>query len=575
MTAGSLKKAKVAVLASFSFILILIVFLSIRVYSVDKIHTGVRSFGVTLSGLSRDEAAQHLEEYHQQNGGGVLELIFDSQTKTINIDELAISYHFDMTAEQAMKVGREGNFFSKNMDVLAALFGRRNIGAQINYDETVLTGKILEIVEDIGEKVQEYSYEFLDDKLLVTTGTTGMMPEESYIAETVLDAVRNYDFERPLVFEKKERKPENIDVDKLYEQVFSTPQNAKYEVVRNKVSISPHVPGRDFDKKVAEGLIRANRGYGVTFEIPLILTMPDVLASDLEGKIFTHKLGQYTTRYDASNSGRSNNVSLSANRINGTVLAPGDVFSYNDVVGERTYDEGFSTAKVYVNGEVVDGVGGGICQVSSTLYCAVLYADLGITQRVNHQLTVGYVPLGQDATVAYGSIDFRFKNSTDYPIKIVTTAKSGVMHSEIWGYKTDPSLEVSIENITRQIISPTVKEIPDPTMPLGERKVVTKGSNGAVVDSYKIVKKAGQEPVKTMISKSTYSAGMEVVHVGTGPEPTPEHVPATPPLGQPASGGVTTPMPSAVPHSPSPEQTAAATPQHTPPPAAPRNLNEE
>ena len=129
-------------------------------------------------------------------------------------------------------------------------------------------------------------------------------------------------------------------------------------------------------------------------------------------------LGSYTTSYNPRQKNRSTNIRLSAGAINGTILQPGDTFDFNKVVGKRTAKNGYQVAAVYSNGGVVDGIGGGICQVSSTLYNAALLSNMQITSRTNHGLRVSYLPAGRDATVSWGGPEFRFKNSNTYPVKV-------------------------------------------------------------------------------------------------------------------------------------------------------------
>ena len=133
------------------------------------------------------------------------------------------------------------------------------------------------------------------------------------------------------------------------------------------------------------------------------------------------------------------------------MLAPGQVFSFNDTVGPRTVANGFYTAKEYVNGETVDGIGGGTCQVSSTLYNAVLYSDLSIVSRTNHMFPVGYCPNGQDATVADSGVDFKFMNSMDYPIKISAVTSGATITVSIIGTQRDVPRTVKIVNTSKAV----------------------------------------------------------------------------------------------------------------------------
>jgi len=202
---------------------------------------------------------------------------------------------------------------------------------------------------------------------------------------------------------------------------------------------------------------------------------------------------------------------------------PGKTFSYNRVVGKRSYDRGFVDATVYTGEGTEEGVGGGICQVSSTIYCAQLRANLKTVARTNHSYTVVYVPLGQDATVVYGALDYIFENDTNYPIRIDAYASGGYLTVKIMGTKVDKSLTYDVISVTNSTIGiPEVqKETPD--LPVGTTEVKQKGQTGAVVSTYKIYYKDGVEQKREFVGKSKYIAMNKIVLVGTGePEQLPE-----------------------------------------------------
>lgn len=155
-----------------------------------------------------------------------------------------------------------------------------------------------------------------------------------------------------------------------------------------------------------------------------------------KGEEFSDVLGSKTTYYNSSVKGRSTNIRLATAAIDGTVLQPGERFSLNGVVGRRTAAKGYQNAIIFQNGKQVEGLGGGVCQVSSTVYGAVLYADLKVTERSSHQFQVSYTPVSQDAAVYYGSQDFKFVNNTDHPIKIAASSGSGSLTVTIYGTKT-------------------------------------------------------------------------------------------------------------------------------------------
>ena len=251
------------------------------------------------------------------------------------------------------------------------------------------------------------------------------------------------------------------------------------------------------------------------YEIPLKITIANKTVNDLGEEAFPNTLGTFTTRYDASNKNRSNNIVLASSKINGTVILPGETFSYNKTVGKRTITSGFKEAGAYAGGKVIQEVGGGICQVSSTLYNAVLYANLEIVDRSNHYFECSYVDAGRDATVSWGTVDFKFRNNRTYPIKIEAYSKNGVVKISIKGIKEEKEYEVTIQSKITSIIKKTVQYIEDPTLEIGEEVVEQEGHNGCTSKTYKIVKHNGTVVSNDVISSDSYHALEKIVRKGT------------------------------------------------------------
>jgi hypothetical protein len=208
-------------------------------------------------------------------------------------------------------------------------------------------------------------------------------------------------------------------------------------------------------------------------------------------------------------------MEIAAGKIDNLILAPGEEFSYNRIVGPRDIEHGYKEAHVFSGGKVIDGVGGGICQVSSTMYAAVLKADLKVTERRNHSFIVGYVPLGQDATAYYGGTDFRFVNSTNWPIQLSVKVSGNKVNFTIKGTNETPEKTVIISN---KILSETPFETrytDDPTLPAGTTKVLQEGSKGYVVETYKTIKINGKVISQSLVNKSTYKPCTEEVLRGT------------------------------------------------------------
>ena len=187
---------------------------------------------------------------------------------------------------------------------------------------------------------------------------------------------------------------------------------------------------------------------GSTAKLVINEVKPGVTADEL-GEV-GHLLGSYSTYYGSSTYNRRCNVELAASKINGTLLGPGEIFSYNDVVGPRTRRLGWRTAPEYRDGQVVDGVGGGVCQVSTTLYNTALFSNLKIVKRQNHSMPVAYVRAGRDATVYYDALDLQFQNNTDGPIYLAAHGRGGRLTMSVFGKPPAEKQEVRIVSGSRR-----------------------------------------------------------------------------------------------------------------------------
>ena len=255
-------------------------------------------------------------------------------------------------------------------------------------------------------------------------------------------------------------------------------------------------------------------GSQASYSIPVTITQPTITEAVLRERLFRDTLARTATNLNEGNAPRTNNVRLAAKAINGTILNPGDVFSYNTVVGERTQARGYQEAHAYSGGKIIDEFGGGVCQPSSTLYMAVLRADLEVVERHNHSFTVSYTPLGEDATVDYGNLDFRFANNTAYPIKILAEQTDGQMIMTIIGTKTSDKT-VATRTEVLETYKPETVEKQDSSLAAGETQVETSGITGYSTRTYKVITENGKT-TEVLANKSTYSKRDEVVCVGTG-----------------------------------------------------------
>ena len=250
--------------------------------------------------------------------------------------------------------------------------------------------------------------------------------------------------------------PDAVDLQTLWEEHYVAPKDAKFnkdfQVVGGK-------NGYGFNLKKAQKTIK-DAPYGATVKIPLTAIAPKVTAKELKASLYRDKLATYTARHD-SDADRDVNLSLACKAIDGKVLYPGEMLSYNEALGERTESRGYRPGESYAGGEVVKTIGGGICQVSSALYHCAMVADLEILLRDCHGYATSYMPLGMDATVSWGTLDFRFRNSSNYPIRIEATADKGDITVTLYGTDDkDHYVKMEYETLSTTEYGTTYKTLP-------------------------------------------------------------------------------------------------------------------
>jgi hypothetical protein len=250
----------------------------------------------------------------------------------------------------------------------------------------------------------------------------------------------------------------------------------------------------------------------IDIALPLVKQQPPVTLRELQAQGVERKISEFTTTFLQNGEGRIHNIRSTAASIHDLLMKPGDVFDYASYIAQTEAQFGFKEAPVIVGGKLVPGIGGGICQVSTTLYNAVLRAGLSIVERRNHSLPVSYVPLGQDATFASGHINFRFRNSTDHYLLIRTATSEQQITVKLFG-QTPPDLTYSVESKTIETLLPMVKYVANPTLPTGKQQKLSDGKPGYIVETYRYKKQNGRTVGQERISRDTYAAQPTVIAV--------------------------------------------------------------
>lgn len=498
-------------------ILLIIIALFFTIFAVinmgnSKIVKGISIGKIDVSNMSKEEAIKILDEINNQKEEKQIFLTYGEFETSVTYKSLEVEYQTANAVEQAYNIGRQGNIFEDNIEILKTWLNGKKIELEVTIDGDMISQISQNINNSIEGAVTQSSYYIEDGKLIITSGKTGLKVDEKQLVEEIYKVLSaETDDEQKINIPVITAEPDKIDIDKIHQEIYKEVQDAYY--TKDPFTIYPEVEGIDFDVENAKKLIEEEKEE---YEIPLIITNPSKTVKEIGTEAFPDLLATFSTNYSASNVDRTTNLKLAAQKINGTVLLVGEEFSYNKVVGERTIQAGYKNAPTFSNGQVVDGLGGGICQISSTLYDAVVMANLKVTTRRNHQFVTSYVAAGKDATVVWGSQDFKFVNTRKYPIRITATVNGGVATIQVWGIKEDVEYDISIETKKVATIAYTTQYIQDPSLPAGKQVVVQNGNDGRKVEAYKVMKLNGQVVSRTLLSKDTYNAMKKIVKIGTG-----------------------------------------------------------
>jgi len=513
------KLTKIVIIVS----MLLIGFFCCTIFSIININSsrilrGISINGIDVSNMTKEEATNKISKLVDEKVSSNIKIYYDEDTEKINemsaetsieISTLEVDYNINSAIQEAYNIGKTGNIFENNFNILRVIINKRNIDLNFSIDDEILEKTLINISSNLPNKLIQSSYYIENDNLILTKGIKGYEIKDKEFKQAVLNILNDFQTTtQEIIVPVQYVEPKKLDIEVIYNEVHKEPQDAYYE--ESPFKVYKEVKGVDFDTDEAKKIIAKNPN-NTEYKIKLNHTNAKKKLEDLDIDIFQDLLGSYSTRYDEKNKDRTNNLVLATKKINGIVLSPGEEFSYNKIVGERTISAGYKESKIYSNGQVVDGLGGGICQISSTLYNAVVFANLEVKERHNHQFITSYVEPGRDATVAYGSKDFKFINNRAYPIKIKMNVNNGVAKVEIYGIKEDDEYNISFDVETVSTIEYATKYKDDKSLKIGQEKIEQKGANGQVVKVYKVKKKNGIEVSRELISQDTYSALNKVI----------------------------------------------------------------
>ena len=510
---------------------------------------------VALGGLTVEEAeaaiSQAVKGQTPDETMGVHFAITDTagSTAQVKVPMSAVTTDCPATAARAWNVGNGAHFAARGAIYLKCLL----VGEEVlpAYEDTQALEDILDDMDaQIGQAAVESTWELGEETITFTKGQPGNLIQRDELKTEIFERLGRGEMvalagsEPQFAIQLKEALPEELDMKAILKEVETEVQNAEFNKAEKIFKTDSQ--GISFDTEAADALFES-MAWGETQDLDLIITQPETTLADLEPQLYQDTLGTCSTNISGTEN-RVKNIALAAQFFNGTVLLPGEEFSYNGIVGSRQASKGFLPAPAYVSGQTVQEIGGGVCQGSSTIYLAALRANLEIVERYPHGYITRYVPDGMDATVYYGVKDFRFKNDTPFPIKVVGSVSGRTLTVNIMGTKHN---NITVE-MTNQTVGTTgyntVYKV-DNGLSAGRTYVDVTPYAGYTIKVYRNLYENGKHLETKLESTSVYRSRDQVIMVSPAdaykygipgysapapkPEPTPEPTPTPAPAPTP------------------------------------------
>ncbi|MBP3313973.1 MAG: VanW family protein [Oscillospiraceae bacterium] len=495
------------------------------------IYPNVTICGVDVGGMSAKEAQKVVEKTISEGYDGKdMTVTLPDRTLTLDADLTDVRLDMEKAMKSAVSYGREGNFISS----LVSWFDCRKTSYAVDISDAFLVNEdyvrttAQVVAEDVATTMQDSRmvYDETTMQLAVTVGVRGVKLDVEKFLQSVKSAYSRGEFQTKVDYDITLYNPVNLT--EFYLEHCIPVKNAAYDPETKE--ITQEQQGFGFDLEAAQQQVNMAK-EGETLIFPLKVIEPTIFAEELTNELFGTLLAKYNSPHTV-NWARTRNLELAAAAIDGTVLSPDEVFSFNGIVGERTAEKGYQSATVFVGGNSEPGLGGGVCQVASVLYTVSLYADLEIVQRAPHTFVVDYVPMGMDAAIYWSTnLDYQFRNNTGAPLLIRCDVTDGFVNVYFYGTDhTDTSVKMTYQVVQTYPFKDVYQM--DNTKPEGYSEVIVTPYTGYYVITYKHQMDAdGNEVSKKKEADSWYSKRDRVTVVGPGvlPEDPPANsVPVNP-----------------------------------------------
>lgn len=454
---------------------------------------------IPIGGMTRDEAAEHLANTFRSGycANSMIVTIADQRIE-ISSASAGLSLDVEKAVEDAYQLGRNGTQAQRKKEQMQSMAGKLEMDSKnyLSIDVSAVQAQIDQLCGRFDAQAVDATWELIGEipelntdevpeaelALVIQAGKPGYEIDRDALLEKVLQAYLDCEF--AVGFDAKLIEPAQVDLDAVHAEVCVEPVEALMD--QETFEVSDHAYGYAFDLEAAKAL-QNGLAYGESAQLALTFTAPENTRASLEGLLFRDVLGTYTATASSDPYGRDVNLKLACEKLNGIVLMPGEVFSYNPALGERTAANGWKPADSYEGGATVQTYGGGICQPSSCLYMCALIADLEIVTRTNHSYISSYMPFGMDATVSWGGPEFKFRNSTDFPLRIEASSNRGSVTISLIGTDTkDYYVVMSYEVLSGDRYETIYQEMPaDNEEGYKDGDVIVSGYNGFTVQTFK------------------------------------------------------------------------------------------
>ncbi len=508
------KQNIIIVLAS---ILCIIVLASIFYFTMpkkkknEKYSKNISLEGITVSNYSRKELEDLLYERYEKRKNEDAIFNYGGYQQRIKGSDIGISYDIPKTLDQLDRIEEK---LLKNKNKNNSNDKIENAMVYMDYDNEKLKNAYVEANSVFNNETNEYIINPDKKEVILNKNIQKIFLDEKEYKEKVLKKFRSNNFDQIEKLNVSNTITPGIDIDKMYNDITREPKNAYLDRQNGFIK-------EEYGIKFEKSLDEIKEEYNNASEKIIIkynIIKPKMTLKELQEKLvvkkneFKNVLYEKTiTVSDPDDKGAIKNISIASYCVNEYILRPGEIFSYNNVLGNRTREKGYQDGPVYENGKETRGLGGGICFVSSGLYYVALYSNMQIIERSNHMFNPGYVPSGLDSAISMGNLDLKFKNTLSNPIKIITKFDGKNLKVQFLG--TDEGYSVQIKTREYDNLKAKTEYRYNSNIEKGKKNIIQKGKDGLKVDVFRIIRKDGKEIERENLGTDSYNKLDEIIEI--------------------------------------------------------------